>query len=280
MRSIRNIHNGPARVYRKGVLVGQFGNRSLFDYNLKDITLNESRNVDSYTAQTTCARALGTCGYTRALNQFIAAKVSEQEVWETEFSEYYLKPDNTYSLSAERKAAANLAWSNAIKETLGDSVVCETETTHRMIAARGLPVVALKGDFASLLKQYGAKSSDGVLNVHELEGRELTAATENVLRTLDRVWQMLLDVDMTMGKDKPAVQCFHQNTLSEGASYGYYRFGDSCVYIRSDISEDVGMQLFTTMIEEVAHYITQSNDMTRDFQEFAFKLAAKLALKS
>jgi hypothetical protein len=93
------------------------------------------------------------------------------------------------------------------------------------------------------------------------------------LNTVDIVWDMIGQAGMTVGKEKPKVMGFHQNTVGPGGKAGYYLPGGDTIYIRSDFGDDRGVYLINTVIEESAHYITGAQDCTRDFQEFAFKLS-------
>ena len=50
-----------AVIYRRGVRVreiDQYSSESLFDYNLNDLRVDESRNVDDYACRTAAARAM------------------------------------------------------------------------------------------------------------------------------------------------------------------------------------------------------------------------------
>lgn len=50
------------------------------------------------------------------------------------------------------------------------------------------------------------------------------------------------------------------------------------MYINEDIAHGASVDLRQTVLEEVAHYLTQVNDCTRDLQDWAFKLAVRLAM--
>jgi hypothetical protein len=50
------------------------------------------------------------------------------------------------------------------------------------------------------------------------------------------------------------------------------------VYINEDLAKGASVELRQTVLEELAHYLTKSTDCTRDLQDWAFKLAVRLAM--
>jgi hypothetical protein len=73
---------------------------------------------------------------------------------------------------------------------------------------------------------------------------------------------------MSRNKPSPPIEGF-ATTMSYGSlTLGYYE--DGIVYL------NVNNFSISTIIEEFAHYITGSDDCTRDFQDFAFELAGRL----
>jgi hypothetical protein len=53
---------------------------------------------------------------------------------------------------------------------------------------------------------------------------------------------------------------------------------DGVVYINEDLATGTSVELRQTVLEELAHYLTGSKDETRDLQDWAFKLAVKMAM--
>ena len=48
--------------------------------------------------------------------------------------------------------------------------------------------------------------------------------------------------------------------------------------INEDLAQGASVELRQTVLEEAAHYLTGSSDCTRDLQDWAFKLAVRLAM--
>lgn len=267
-----NVDGGGARIYRKGVLVGTFGDRSLFHYDLASVKLKESRNVDSYEAEQQAVRAIMTGTDEDVMQQYLTKAVlsrNESPYWETNFNLWTTR-HYAHHGAPESKAA----WKAAVHAAVGNAVICEVESVERVVAAKGRQTIRASGDVADALKAGGLEDSSTILDRHELLGHDITPANANVLTVFKRVWAMCVDYGVTMSKPMPGCYCFRQNTASEGGRLGYYE--DSAVYIRTDIQDDQGIMLLQTMIEEVSHHITGASDMTRDFQDFAFRLAAML----
>jgi hypothetical protein len=270
-----NKEDGPARIYRKGVLVGEFGDHSLFHYDIPNISLKESRNVDSYEAQSQALRTLINTAdpalYVHFLNRAIFDK--DDNLWETSFS--------TYSLNNKLTSASDnvkSAWLQSVSATVGtNAVICENDTTARMVEGKGHKVIRASGDVADALKMAGLKTSSEVLNLHEIQGHEVVPPSRNVQNVANKVWNMCVERNLTMSKPQPEVFCFHQNTVVTGSLKGYQ--DKDAIFIRSDIQEDRGMDLLITVIEETAHYITGAADFTRDIQDFAFRIAATLMME-
>ena len=115
-----------AVIYRRGVRVreiDQYACESLFDFNLNDLRVDESRNVDDYQCRTAATKAMA-----KANPEILAAWMrsfrSGQSYWEHSFGGYELKPQ--WGESEEQIATRKANWNKAL-EILGDSVVLSTK---------------------------------------------------------------------------------------------------------------------------------------------------------
>ena len=65
-----------------------------------------------------------------------------------------------------------------------------------------------------------------------------------------------------------------------GATVGVVRgfLRDGIVYVNEDSAHGASVELRQTVLEELAHYLTESKDCTRDLQDWAFKLAVRVAM--
>ncbi len=263
---------GPAKIFRKGVQVGEFGEESLFDYNLSDISLNESRNVAYYEAREKSAHAFYEHGSAEQRETFLRRLiVGSEDLWERSWPMYGLRPD----LPGMDGDKIGEAWQASVRAVFGDAVLVTDDVTKEMVRKKGYTPLKVSSEFYSFLRGAKMPSASSVLNEHEMHGKEVTAASPQVEKTLTDVWETLSRLRMTQGKEPPKAACFCQNTAD--GMFGYYK--DGTCYIRSDIKDDPGLMLLQTVLEEVSHHVTGATDNSRDFQEFAFKVAAQLLME-
>jgi len=265
-----NKSGGPAKIYRKGVLVGEFGNQSLFNYDLVDLKLDEDRNVDSWEAARKAFAAIVQSGNVDIMKQYLgeaALKHGYSPYWEASFNTHTVKLWVQYA-SAENKAV----WKQAMREQAADKIIAKSELEAKLLKAKGHEIVHADGDLAAALAEGGLKTAAEVLDADELSGQEIVPASETAQAVLDRVWGVVEAKNMSGGKEKPALKAFAQTTNAD--RLGSYR--NNTVYVRSDIQEDAGIMLRQTIIEECGHHATGAMDHTRELQEWAFQLAAEL----
>ena len=123
------------------------------------------------------------------------------------------------------------------------------------------------------------------MSADELVGREITSATVDAQAAVDYVWDLIEEVGLTNGKNKPEVRSF-SSILDAGVMLnGYYR--DGIVYINRDLAGDAFLvagskalsdRLLKVALEELAHYATNgATDLSRDFQDYVLEVAVKLA---
>ena len=86
-----------------------------------------------------------------------------------------------------------------------------------------------------------------------------------------------MSANMDDGRNKPGVKCFRKVMDGGGVVQGFYIQGEEVVYINVDIATGQSVELRQVALEETAHYLTKSKDETRDLQDWAFKLAVRLA---
>ena len=272
-----NVDGGPARVYRKGVLCGTFGESSLFHYNINNIQINESRLVDSYTARHYCANAIATCDNPSFIAKYLLMKMSPPKagLYENDLYIDYMKTDNMYCSEA-KKEEIKKNFGEAIKTAVGHRVVCDSPIAAKIVTSKGKESIVVDSSLGDVLKSYGATTAKDVLNDSELQGKIITEATDAARAMLDRIWDVLRTNNLTLDRPKPGIKCFHQHS-GEGMS-GYYRPGDNNIYIRSDIADGITSSGMITVLHELNHHITQADDSTYDFVDFAHKVAVALMM--
>jgi hypothetical protein len=81
---------------------------------------------------------------------------------------------------------------------------------------------------------------------------------------------------MDSGKTMPPIRCFRKAMNGGQVIQGF--LCDGVVYINDDIAVGASVELRQTALEEVAHYPSGSKDCTRDMQDWAFKMAIRVAM--
>jgi hypothetical protein len=265
-----------AVIYRRGVRVReieQYSSESLFDYNLNDLRVDESRNVDDYQCRNAAARAMA-----KAEPQILATWMRSfrdgKPYWEHQFGGYELKP--AWGESEESITARKANWNKAL-EMLGDSVVLAAKDGPvETLARKGYDPLEVPETVVRAAEEYGCATPSKVLSGDELDGRESFEPTPDAVAALDWVWAEVVLAGMDAGKTKPPIKCFRKVMDGGAVVQGFLR--DGIVYINEDLATGASVELRQVVLEELAHYLTGSKDETRDLQDWAFKLAVRLAM--
>jgi hypothetical protein len=234
-----------AQIYYNGVFVRELDSHpdSIADYNFTggQITIDESRNLDEYSARASIAR-LYRDGSHDDVVRFLRAVDKGIECQETKLDCY--------------KVACSQA----------DGIVGE-------IARRkgfNLGIIA-EPSMMEIIKSFEIPTTDNVLSGEERRGRTITAPTFEAIDAVDTVWEWIAATDLIdMEKcPKPIIKGFDEITNAESDCFGFVKPGGDTVHIRNDLGGDI---LLETALEEVTHYVTGSGDKTRDFQNFLMRL--------
>jgi hypothetical protein len=265
-----------AVIYRRGVRVreiDQYSSESLFDYNLNDLRVDESRNVDDYQCRNAATKAMA-----KASPEILAAWMrSFQEntlYWEHQFGGYELKPQ--WGETAEEIATRKANWNKAL-EIVGDSVVlAPKDGPVHTLEQKGYDALEVPETVVRAAEEYGCPTPSKILSADELDGRESCEPTPDALAALNWVWHRVDQAGMVSGKTIPPIRCFRKIMNGGAVIQGFLR--DGVVYVNEDLAVGTSVELRQTVMEEVAHYLSGSRDCTRDMQDWAFKLAVKVAM--
>jgi hypothetical protein len=261
-KAARNIKltNGQAVIYRKGVYVRELkGKPSCFDYNFgTELHIDESRNCTDYSVQDAMVQALQKCNKVKLLEAL-------PNVYEAGLSSESLK------FYCYEKEEWKKAWNSLYTpyHVLSCGILDELILQKKMIPVR-------PGDnWYNFLSWCGVVCDKSVLNNDEVEGREIVENTDAVNKAFYKVWHFFSTNSYNMGRDKPEVKVFRQ--IQPGnKTLGFYKNG--IIYIHKDIAGGDNINLTQTMLEEVTHHVTQASDMSRELQEFTFKIISECLL--
>jgi hypothetical protein len=281
----RNLGDRKAAViYRRGVRVREFESsdtESLFDYNLNDLTIDESRKASDWDVKHHCGKALADADKEILAILFDRLVNSDQPAWEFGFDTYSLQPCYCDGPDDERRRRQN--WQEAFASVAGDDAVLTGEGTADRLERKGFKPVAAPENLIRAAEQYGVQTPANVLSSDELSGRFVTEATPDAVTAVDLVWEWLENARLTNGKTKPPVKCFSSSLDAGVMLNGFYRDGD--VYINRDLvgcgSAVAGRQalsdrLLKVALEECVHHVSGSADCSRDLQDFLLDLAVKV----
>jgi len=255
----------PARIYRKGVFVREVSadqGPSLFDYNFgNEFTIDEARNASDNAIVSSVSTEL-TNSKEALITVFRAIKDNKTYFWEFKLSEWNLKFSSYKSTM----------WQEAWEIVFGNTAITRDQYVHEMAKQRGWASFLFDSPWTSAILYHGIKDTASRFSEVESKGYAIIEPTLDALNNLDLVWKWMEELVITNGKEKPALHCFSGASVGNEVLFGYYQ--NDAVYINVDHDDNL-----QTMIEEVAHHITGSTDLSRDFQEFAFQVAAKLMQK-
>lgn len=265
-----------AVIYRRGVRVreiDQYATESLFDYNLNDLRVDESRNVDDYQCRQASARAMAKAS-PEILAMWLRSFRNGRSYWEHQFGGYELKPQ--WGENAEDVAARKANWNKAL-ELVGDSVVLATKDGPvQTLARKGYDALEVPETVVRAAEEYDCATPSKILSADELSGMESFDPTPDAVAALDWVWERVDRAGMSDGKAKPPLRCFRKVMNGGTVVQGFLR--DGVVHVNEDLATGNSVELRQTVLEEVAHYLTGSKDETRDLQDWAFKLAVRMAM--
>ena len=265
-----------AVIYRRGVRVreiDQYASESLFDYNLNDLRVDESRNVDDYQCRNAATKAMAKAS-PEILATWMRSFRGDISYWEHQFGGYELKP--AWGESVEEIAIRKANWNKAL-ELVGDSVVLAAKDGPvDTLARKGYDPLEVPETVVRAAEEYGCATPSKILSADELDGRESFDPTPDAVAALDWVWEKVKLAGMDDGKAQPEIRCFRKVMNGGNVVLGFLR--DGVVYINEDLAVGASVELRQTVLEEVAHYLSGSKDCTRDMQDWAFKLAVRLAM--
>lgn len=265
------------RVYRNGVLVGEFNHyQSLFDYNLNNISLKESRVIDDYDARYEIAGALKNAKpeYLAVVMDAIATGRDVFEVNDVDHSSMALKAWD----SPREKEGLKEQWAAATHRAFAGKVVCKSAHEAEQVEMKGYDSVIVPESVAEVLQTYGddvCRMAHAVLDHFEVNGREKIELGEELRERATRLWERLQALGMTKDKPMPTISGYHDVMNAGRRVFGYRDPKTNTIGINSD-TFDSPMEFTQTLLEEMGHYATQAADCTRDMQDWAFKVAAKM----
>ncbi len=261
--------NDFAKIYRKGVFVRELSKMkpSLFNYNFgEEISIDESRNMSDFTCQYQICEEIAR--NKEALKKiFVELNKGDKEWLETQLG-------GTYNLEWNAKNRDAKLWQQAWLEVFGDKAVVvhygNKNVCDRLLSKGYIPIYVSNASWYSCIMAAKIPSVATVLEEINTDGDEIIDATFETLTTFNKIWLKLKNLKLTQRKNEPEVKCFIPRIeAGNSIKQGYVK--DDTIYISKNHSNNYGV-----ILEEVSHYISGFDDCTREFQSFAFQVAAEL----
>lgn len=259
-------------IYKKGVLVSRVEEDSVFDYNLGDeLTLDESRNAQVWDVRYSCSKAIASAEAIDIV-KIIKGQIEGRNLFESKFETHYVH--NEWESESIKKAKAE-KFQAAFKTLAGDNgvLVSGKKALTEFVEKKGFVPVKVEGNWFRTLEKFGIATEDSVLEGLEKEGHTEGEPSEDMVKALDMVWNMLASYNKLNGRTKPPLKNFDPIMSGESQCGGMYKNGT--VYIHKDHSK-MGFPLLKIMLEEVAHHTTGASDMSRDLQDYLFRIIVEL----
>lgn len=267
-----------AVIYRRGVRVREFESSdtpSLFDYNLENLKLDESRRVDDWYVQFEAARALAG-GNVESIARIWQSFIDGSQYWEHSFQTYGLE----YGLSNDDQKKV---WNEAFEKVVGETAVISTAEGAEIAQRKGYKVCVAPQPFVQAAEKHGLRTPAKVLSEDDKAGREIFDATPDAFSAVEYAWNLCVKHGVTNGKSMPKVKTFRKIMHAGSQTLGFYK--DDTVFINQDITNNTSalgwqgltQQLMVTALEEVAHHVTGATDNSRDFQDFLLNLIVYLS---
>jgi hypothetical protein len=276
-KSDRNINGTKtAVIYRAGVYVREVeqGDESIYDYNFKtnELQIDECRNASDYSVKAAIARLYRKASSTELVPVF-RALVEQRPAFEATLDSDYIIGSWETPKEEQKKN-----WQSAWEAVAADAIMCgPSSTIVDFVERKGYTAQPIKStSFVEAGRRFGIKTDEKVLTDNERKGREKLPATAAAQAAVDTVWSWLVRYSLTNGYDQPPVGCF-RDTMSAGTrTLGFC--DDSGVYIADDQAsgDAVSKSCLKTALEECIHWCTKAGDMSRDLQDFAFRMIVEI----
>ncbi len=262
-RAIKNRKKDKLQVFHRGVWIQENTLESLFDYEIDDIKLNESRSADWYTINSEVAKMVAFYTQPQA-QELLWAVITDQRknLYEADVlqsASYYVELDQ----QAWTHAFYALFGENAV---LTDSSVCVYDKLKKV--GRD-PVVVSHSGLRDLLRAAGVRTAERVLTREQREWQSIAEPSDETRKVFDGVWNRLAWANMTFGAEQPELRLFVEEPGKSSITFGSYASG--LVYLNESIVGSAKER--QTCLEELAHHISKSGDETREFQTFLLEIA-------
>lgn len=248
-----------ATLFRRGVMVREMEceHPPIFHYNFQSEKIDESRNMNDGSFSQIAAALLRK---SQKSIETILSSFGGEKRWEHGLG--YSVDDYMDATRATVKAA----WT----AVFGDKPFAAEGELRAALCKKSIQHIVVPQQWEGCLERSGIVHGCTLLNGIDSKGGEVFEPNQKTVNTFRTAWGWLEKVRLTNGKPFPEVKNFSMPMNCGNETIGYYKDGTVFLNIDYDGNEQAAL-------EELAHYITGAEDETRDFQDFAFKVATRMA---
>lgn len=252
--------NPSCQIFHRGVWVQESEEPSLFDYEMRKLSLNESRSCSWYEVHSEMAILVAIAPSSVIARLLIA---SQQPEFESLFEGKHFNPSTAAALAKSYSKASD--WQEAWDKAFGDGAVACYPTHHlyEKLIKRGYAPKPFPSTWFKLFRAVGIKTHDEILD--ESDRTPMQVIPDATAPQFNHVWDCLDLLGFTDSKDRPPVVVFREVGTEEGGRRnGFYANGT--VYVNEDIIGSREERV--TCLEEAIHYITDKPDCSIDLQNW------------
>ena len=257
---------GQAQIYHRGVWVQETveDHSSLFDYELREIRLTESRSADWYNVRIVMASLLAHAPVSITSRVLEAILKKGMRCYE----ETVLR-----QVSWATDVETGVNWRESFHALFGTNAVLtrnEKIYVEKLLAKKMQPVICENTDLYSILVRSGVSDAINALTAEDKDPSSYSLPSSHTQSRFDEIWQAFVEMELTTSRSKPKLMVFRDD-ISSGR-LGFYQQGTCYVSERIVGCEEERI----VHIEEICHHLCGYNDETREFQTFLLSIIGKL----
>lgn len=262
-RAIKNRKAKQLQVFHRGVWIQAHERPSLFDYEIDDLKLNESRSADWHTINSQVARLVAI--YTQPQAQALLHEIINLK--NTDLYERDVLQQASYYTDLNKQT-----WRDAFYALFGDKAVLTDDNQFLYEKLRSIgkdPIIVTHSGLTALLRSVDVATPDKVLTREQRKWEGIKEPAGASIDLFDKVWARLDFAGLTFGAEKPELHVFTEQPGKSSITFGAY--AENKVYINEACLGSVTER--RAYIEELAHHISEASDETREFQTFLLEIA-------
>lgn len=258
-RVLKKREHKKLQAFHRGVWIQEHRKtESMFDYELDDVKLNESRSADWYDLN----REIG----------ILVANFTQEQAQQLLHAIITEKKDDIYELDVLNTTSYYVdnhkeTWQAAWKALFGNKAVM-TDTSQfywdKLKAVGRDPIVVSHSGLTQLLRNADIPTVDKVLTQEQRRWDTVEEPGHDIQDVFNETWATLAIGGFTHEASKPKLRVFTELPGKNETTFGSYHDG-TCFINKAYIGSIMARR---ACIEEIGHHVTQATDCCKEFQHF------------